>query len=432
MKKLNVIVFFLLAVAVSAFAAEAKSPAVLLQQGIYAEETEGNLDKAMGIYSQIRSDYNDVERITAIATYQLGLCNLKKDNKQKAIELFQEVVNYYPEQTVAAKKAQQQLDKILPPKTKTSLQPVVIKTSPENFANNISPDVNQITITFDKTMSTNGYSWCQNDSQTFPETTGKPFFGNDKLSCTLPVKLKAGQYYRISINTPPYFGFKDSNGDIAGEYIIVFATADANGNLTAIPEDLIIEAKKINSNPNSTPSEPPYTQEIHYDIEPNGLMNFSMPMHLKNNGNEPLSTYQFINSDFVNLTKMTDINDKPIEFNTTHEGTHFRYFITFSPPIKSGQDFVYNSYGTMTGLISPIPDMKDTYQYYMKHHPSSGQPTLRIETYLLPKGAEVISTVPPNMKRTEKNGRIELGVEKVIPAGGSITTAFQYKLKTSE
>jgi len=426
MKTLNVILFLLLAVSSIAISAEVKSPAVLLQEGIYAEETEGNLDKAMGIYSQIREKYNDVERISARATYQLGLCHLKKGDNKKAAELFEEVVGYYPQQTEAVKMAQEQLDKILPPETKISLQPVVIKTSLENFANNVSPDVNQITITFDKTMGTNGYSWCQNNPQTFPETTGKPFFSRDKLSCTLPVKLKVGQYYRIGINTPPFFGFKSTDSQIAQEFIFIFATADANGNPTAIPEDLITEAKKINSTPTS--SEPLYTQEMHNEIEPNGLIRFRMPSKIANNGTEPITNTQFINSDFVNLEKIVDDKGRDVNLTTEHEGNIYRYNLTFNEPIMPGKELVYTTYGTITGLINPVPTTKDTWRYYMKHSPNSGVSTLRIETYLLPEGAELISTTPPDMEVAEKNGRIELRVEKIIPANGSLTTSFQYKI----
>ena len=112
MKTPNVILILLLVLDSIAIAAEVKSPAVLLQEGIYAEETEGNLDKAMEIYGQIREKYNDVERIAAKATYQLGLCNLKKGDNKKAAELFDEVVGYYPQQTETVKMAQEQLDKL--------------------------------------------------------------------------------------------------------------------------------------------------------------------------------------------------------------------------------------------------------------------------------------------------------------------------------
>jgi hypothetical protein len=79
-------------------------------------------------------------------------------------------------------------------------------------------------------------------------------------------------------------------------------------------------------------------------------------------------------------------------------------------------------------LVKAVTDQKDTYRYYMTHSPNTGKPTLRIESYLLPQGAEVLSTFPAEMQRGEKDGRIELRVEKVIPANGSLTTSFTYRL----
>jgi hypothetical protein len=64
----------------------------------------------------------------------------------------------------------------------------------------------------------------------------------------------------------------------------------------------------------------------------------------------------------------------------------------------------------------------------MKHHPAAGRPTQRVETYLLPAGAELISTTPEDMERREKDGRIELHVEKLIPPGDNITTSFRYRM----
>ena len=267
-----------------------QSPAVLLQQGIYAEETEGNLDKAMDIYGQIRQKYNDVERIAARATYQLGLCNLKKGDNKKAAELFQEVIGYYPEQIETVQMAQQQLDK-------------------------------------------------------------------------------------LGIKNPAR-----------------------------------------------------YTQEIHNEIEPNGLISFYMPHHIKNTGSEPITNDQFMNSDFINLQKIIDSNNRPVQFTTTHQDNCYHYNLTFNPPIMPGEELTYITYGTITGLVNIVPTTKDTWRYFMNHSPNSGVPTLRIETYLLPEGAELISTTPPDMEVAEKNGRIELRVEKTIPANGSLTTSFQYRI----
>ncbi len=102
----------LLALTAPAHADENKSPAVLLQEALYAEQTEGDLEKAISLYEQVLEQYKDVERLAARATYQLGMCYLKKGDKEKAAEYFDEVVGYYPEQTTVVKKAQAQLDKM--------------------------------------------------------------------------------------------------------------------------------------------------------------------------------------------------------------------------------------------------------------------------------------------------------------------------------
>jgi tetratricopeptide (TPR) repeat protein len=269
--------------------ASLQQSAVLLQQGIYAEETEGNLDKAMEIYTKIRADYNDVERIAARATYQMGMCYLKKGEKENAAEKFEEVISYFSQQKTVVEKAQQQLDKL-------------------------------------------GIS-----------------------------------------------------------------------------------------------SKPKLIQEMYNDIEPNGLIHFKSPQNHTNFGTIPISSTSFINSDFVNVTGMYYKNGQPITYSTTHEGNIYRYNIKFDKPIQPGETVEGIMEGTITGLIKPVSGKADTFGYFMNHSPASGMPTLRKETYLLPKGAEVIST-SEGMQQTTKDDRIELRVEKIIPPGGSIITEFQYKL----
>jgi hypothetical protein len=181
----------------------------------------------------------------------------------------------------------------------------------------------------------------------------------------------------------------------------------------------------------SPESEAMVIQEIHNTIDANGLIHFKSPNRISNNNSEPITTTGFINSDFVMLTKMYEENGTAIPFETTHEGSIYRYRITFNKPIMPGESMVYYTEGTIRGLIRPVPDSKNDFRYFMVHSPSAGQPVLRIETYLLPEDAEFISTSTPDIQKIEKDGRIELRVEKVVPANGSITTEFQYKLSAS-
>jgi hypothetical protein len=68
----------------------------------------------------------------------------------------------------------------------------------------------------------------------------------------------------------------------------------------------------------------------------------------------------------------------------------------------------------------------------MVHNPAAGQPVRRIETYLLPEGAELVSTKPESIKISKESGRIKISHEEIVPAGGNILTEFVYRLATGE
>jgi len=117
----HIIIIFLLTIVLPASAEQAKTPALLLQEGLYAEQTEGDLDKAIEIYGQVLEQASEIQRLAAKATYQLGMCYLKKGDETKAVEYFRQVVSNYPTQKIIAEKAQKQLGKIRPPETSKNL-----------------------------------------------------------------------------------------------------------------------------------------------------------------------------------------------------------------------------------------------------------------------------------------------------------------------
>ena len=315
--------------------------------------------------------------------------------------------------------------------------PVVVKTKPETLANDVSADLNQISVTFNQQMTDKSWSWVRMDIR-YPETTGQPYYDNEKKTCSLPVKLKAGQAYLVAFNVEPYIGFVNSKGKPAKPYVLVFATKDKDGKPTPIPEDLIVKAKSINDIPQEMSSEAgkeenkdesvPYTQITYDDIRTDGVIFFKNTVREINRSNGEITSKGFINSDFVHVTGMSDDESRALKFTSTHEGDIYSYEVTFNRPIPPGEVVEYTSEGTMDGLVKPVPGSEGTFQYYMKHWPAAGQPTRRVETYLLPAGVELISTTPKDMERRTKDGRIELHVEKRIPTDGSITTSFQYRV----
>lgn len=205
------------------------------------------------------------------------------------------------------------------------------------------------------------------------------------------------------------------NGDVEKAKVILLSL----NNLPQKLEDELLAAIR---------EESPYTQESYSDIQPDGTINYKNTTSRLNKSQNPISTNQFMNSDFVKITSMHDEQGNPLKYKETHRDNHYYYKVTLNEPVAPGKPRVMTHAGTINGLIKPLDNMDGVYQYYMRHSPNAGEVTRRIETYLLPEGAELISTTPPSIQRTEKDGRIQLHLEEMIPGNGSITTAFQYKL----
>jgi hypothetical protein len=69
----------------------------LLQSGIFAQDTAGDLDRAIRIYRQILSGSPEMRLYGAQAQYRLGICLLRKGETASAVEALQAVIRNYPE-----------------------------------------------------------------------------------------------------------------------------------------------------------------------------------------------------------------------------------------------------------------------------------------------------------------------------------------------
>ena len=74
--------------------AQAKPADTRLQEGLYAEEIEGDLGAAIKIYEQIINDKSAEDTYVARAMYRLGLCHVKK-NDEKLVSKAREIVNEF-------------------------------------------------------------------------------------------------------------------------------------------------------------------------------------------------------------------------------------------------------------------------------------------------------------------------------------------------
>ena len=108
----SIVVICLLAVVLLASSAQARPASVLLQEGLYAEEIEGNLDAAIKIYEQIAADKSAGARYAAQAMYRLGLCYQKKQDYQNAKATFEKLIARFPEEKSIIEKIQPLLDQM--------------------------------------------------------------------------------------------------------------------------------------------------------------------------------------------------------------------------------------------------------------------------------------------------------------------------------
>jgi len=93
----------------------AESALVMLEKGIYAEQTKGDVDAAMKIYQKIIGDAKANRKFVAQAQYRLGVCYAKKKQTDKAVAAFKTLIATYGEQKALVALATERLKKLTPP-----------------------------------------------------------------------------------------------------------------------------------------------------------------------------------------------------------------------------------------------------------------------------------------------------------------------------
>ena len=106
--------------------------------------------------------------------------------------------------------------------------PNIVATSPAVGATEVDPGLNEITVTFDQDMG-GGCSWTGGGPDFPPIPEGQKAQWRDKRTCVLPVKLAAGHYYRVGINSTSYRNFRSEAGVSAEVSEICFTTQGATG-----------------------------------------------------------------------------------------------------------------------------------------------------------------------------------------------------------
>jgi hypothetical protein len=75
------------------------SPSELLEKGIYAQDTKGDLDSAIAIYQQLVAEQDINHSLAAQAQFRLGQCYVKQNRTADATAAFQKLIHDYPNET---------------------------------------------------------------------------------------------------------------------------------------------------------------------------------------------------------------------------------------------------------------------------------------------------------------------------------------------
>lgn len=81
----------------------------LLEKGIYAEETVGDLKEAIEIYEKVLIEGKAAQSAAAQAQFRIGVCHAKQGNDKLATAAFEAVVENYPQETELVAKAKSRL-----------------------------------------------------------------------------------------------------------------------------------------------------------------------------------------------------------------------------------------------------------------------------------------------------------------------------------
>jgi tetratricopeptide (TPR) repeat protein len=91
-----------------------ESPGLLFQAGLYAEEIQGDLEKALSLYEKIVDEHPDNRSLSAKALLHIGLCN-EKLGSDNVRESYLKIITEYPDQRDIAAIAKDKLAQMKKP-----------------------------------------------------------------------------------------------------------------------------------------------------------------------------------------------------------------------------------------------------------------------------------------------------------------------------
>ncbi|MBN1786986.1 MAG: hypothetical protein JW806_01175 [Sedimentisphaerales bacterium] len=233
-----------------------------MRAGLLAQGRK-DFKRAVKIYKGIINNPRANEKFISDATYQIGACLFESGLIDKAIEQFEFVIDNFPLQRTAALKSVNMLKRIRTSQlVRESLEkeaeevlPFVIDSVPGLYTEDVNAAVtDSITIVFSEPMETTSWFYSSFSPMLMPKVTAPPVFDKKGLEWTLPVKLRPGKIYALSINCGDaaeeiknlQAGFRNVSGEKSKSYVLVFATVNDQNEPTLIEDILVERCEKIN------------------------------------------------------------------------------------------------------------------------------------------------------------------------------------------
>jgi RNA polymerase sigma-70 factor (ECF subfamily) len=105
--------------------------------------------------------------------------------------------------------------------------PRIVEMAPAAGAVDVDPALGEIAVTFDQDMAP-GFSWTGGGPEFPPGVEGQRPHWRDSRTAVLPVKLEAGHYYRVGINSKSHRNFRSAGGVPALPAALYFTTQGAS------------------------------------------------------------------------------------------------------------------------------------------------------------------------------------------------------------
>ena len=81
----------------------------------------------------------------------------------------------------------------------------------------IEPGPFRMSVTFDRPMAPQSYSFVRSDEGAYPDCTGTPRLSADRLTYSIECNAQAPGKYVMYFNRPPYLAFRDGESGVAAE-----------------------------------------------------------------------------------------------------------------------------------------------------------------------------------------------------------------------